>query len=147
MIYHLEKDARRLRAPRIAEVAGVSPSTVRNRIRALEEAAIVRGYHADVDYERIEARVRNLFICTAPIPERERLAQEVLEIPGVVHVRDVMTGHGNVHVTAIGVDTEDLVRIASELSKAGLEIEDENLVRNEYSHPYHPFGPSADEQG
>lgn len=139
ILYHLVQDARRVRAPQIAEAAGVAASTVRNRIRALEAAGVIQGYHAMVDYEKLGGRIRNLFLCTAPILEREELAQAALEVPGVVHVRSVMTGTENLHVTAIAPDTDDLNRIARHLSELGLAIEDEDLVRHEHHQAYAPF--------
>jgi DNA-binding Lrp family transcriptional regulator len=33
----------------IAEAVGIAPSTCLGRIRALEEAGVIRGYHADID--------------------------------------------------------------------------------------------------
>jgi DNA-binding Lrp family transcriptional regulator len=141
ILYYLAQDARNTAAPAIAEEVEVTPATIRNRIHQLEELGIVRGYHAAIDYERIEGRVTYQFSCTAPVPDRDRLAQAALEIPGVVTVRELMTGHANIAVTAVGIDTDDVSRIASKLSDLGLEIEDEGVIEKEYHHPYHPFGP------
>ena len=49
IIYELQRDARHTSASDIAEECDVSPSTVRKRIRGLEEAGVLRGYHPDVD--------------------------------------------------------------------------------------------------
>jgi DNA-binding Lrp family transcriptional regulator len=42
---------RRARTPNatIADAVGIAPSTCLGRIRALEQAGVIRGYHADVD--------------------------------------------------------------------------------------------------
>ena len=141
ILYYLARDARNTAATAIAEELQVTPATVRNRIRQLEEHRILRGYPAQIDYERIEGRVTYQFSCTAPVPERDRMAQSALEISGVVQVRELMSGHANLSVTVVGVDTDDVSRIASELSDLGLEIEEEDVVEDEYHHPYHPFGP------
>lgn len=141
ILYYLARDARNTSATAIAEEVEVTPATIRNRIRQLEEHGILGGYHADIDYERIGGRVTYQFNCTVPVPERDRLAQAALEISGVVKVRELMTGHANLAVTAVGTDTDDVSRIASKLSGLGLEIEDEGVIEKEYYHPYHPFGP------
>jgi DNA-binding Lrp family transcriptional regulator len=141
VIYELMRDARNTSAPTIAEAANVSPGTIRNRIAQLEEHDIIRGYSTSIDFERADGRLTNLYICNVPIPERESLAHEARAIPGVINVRELMTGRRNLHVMAVGQDTEDLRRIARALSRIGIEIEDENLVEDEFHDPYVTFGP------
>ncbi len=139
IVHTLQSDARKTSASEIAEAADVSASTVRNRIRNLEEEGILAGYTPEVNYERAGYQLLTLIVCTAPIPDRERLVREALEVPGVVAVREIMTGTENVHVEAIGVDGDDLSRIGQDLNALGLEIVDEDLIRNEYEHPFHEF--------
>lgn len=141
ILYYLAQDARNTTAPEIAEEMEVTPATIRNRIRQLEQEGILRGYLADIDYKSIEGHVTYQFRCTAPIPDRDRLAQSALEISGVVTVRKLMTGNSNLAITAVGSDTNDVGRIAGELSDLGLAIEDENVVDGVYHQPYEPFGP------
>ena len=141
IIYHLTNDARNTSAPTIAEEVNVSAGTIRNRIKQLEEHGVIAGYHAHIDYERVDRRLTDLLVCNAPVPDRESLAMRVLDIPGVVNVRELMTGRGNLQVKSVGTDTADLSRIARELSNLGLEIEDEDLIQRELFHPYQPFGP------
>lgn len=74
ILYHLTEDARNTSAPMIADQVDVSAATIRNRIQRLEEAGIIRGYHADINYKRINGMLTSLFVCDAPIPESETLA-------------------------------------------------------------------------
>lgn len=141
ILYYLAQDARNTSAPAIAEEMQVTAATIRNRIRQLEEEGVVRAYPADIDYERIGGHVTYQFRCTAPIPDRDRFAKAALDISGVVRVRELMTGHANLAVTAVGSDTNDISRIAGDLSDLGLDIEDESVIEGEYHHPYHAFGP------
>lgn len=141
IIYELMRDARNTSAPTIAEEVSVSPGTIRNRIDQLEEHGIITGYSAAVDFERADGRLTNLYLCNVPVPERDALAQEARAIPGVVNVRELMTGRRNLHVLAVGDGTEDLRRISRALSTIGIEIEDEDLVEAEYRSPYAAFGP------
>ncbi|KAB1188364.1 MULTISPECIES: Lrp/AsnC family transcriptional regulator [Haloferax] len=142
ILHALMSDARGTSAPMIADEVSVSPGTIRNRIRQLEEYGVITGYHANVDFEQTGHRFTNLFVCTAPVPERERLSKLVREISGVVNIRELLSGRGNLHVLAVGADMNDVTRIGRELSNLGLEIEDENLVRRESFEPYSPFGPN-----
>ena len=141
IIYRLQHDARNTSASTIAEEKDVAASTVRNRINQLEDAGVIRGYYLDVDYERTGFQLHTLIICNAEIPEREELARAALDIEGVVAIREVMTGSENVHVEVVGNDGDDLSRIGRELDALGLEVLDEDLIRNEYVHPYEGFSP------
>ena len=141
IIHALMEDARSISAPMIADEVGVSPATIRNRIGQLEDAGVIEGYHANVDFERGDGRLRNLYLCNAPVEDRERLAQQVRLVPGVINVRELMTGRRNLHVLAVGTDTQDLRRIAREIATLGIDIEDEDLVQTEHFQPYQPFGP------
>ncbi|MFB6183678.1 MAG: TrkA C-terminal domain-containing protein [Haloarculaceae archaeon] len=141
ILYHLAADARNVSAPTIAEEMDVTPGTIRNRIRQLEENGFITGYHAQIEYERVEGRVVNLFICTAPVADRERLATRTLDVSGVVNVRELMAGKRNLHVVGVGTDTNDITRIARDLSDLGVEIEEEDILQHEMNHPYDPFGP------
>ena len=141
ILYYLVEDARNTTGPGIAEEVDVSPGTIRNRIEQMEEAGIIRGYHANIDYEECDRRLITLFRCTAPISEQRKRAKQALEIPGVVNVRQLIAGQENVEVKAVGTDTDDVSRIAGQLTNLGLEIENEHLIQDEFFRPYHEFGP------
>ncbi|GAD52380.1 transcriptional regulator, AsnC family [Halarchaeum acidiphilum MH1-52-1] len=143
ILYRLAEDARNTSAPMIAEEVNVSGATIRNRIAQLEDKGIIDGYHADINYERAGNRMRNLLICTAPIPERETLAKKVLNVPGVVDVRELLTGRNNIHVVAIGADTDDLTAVSRRLTEMGLEVEDEHILHMADTAPLDEFGPET----
>jgi len=145
IIYRLQTEARHTSSSDIAASLDVSASTVRNRIQRLESDGVIRGYHADVDYETAGYQLFTLIVCTAPIPERAELAEAAAEVPGVVEVQEVMTGEGNVLVRAIGVDGDDLSRIGEELDELGLRVSDEDLVRNTHRRPYSRFEETDEE--
>lgn len=145
IIYALQQDARHTSGGDIAKERGVSASTVRNRISKLESNGIIRGSHLDVDYEAMGYQLYTIIFCTAPIPDREQLAKQALDVDGVVSVREIMTGDENVHITAVGRDSDDLSRIGRELSALGFEIAEEEIIRNEYTCAYSPFGRDAED--
>lgn len=141
IIFELMRNARDTSAPKIADAVNVSPGTIRNRIDQLEEQGIIRSYTAGIDFERADDRLTNLYLCTAPVSERKSLAREAQSIPGVINVRELMTGRENLHILAVGEDTESLRRIARALSGLGIEVEDEILLEAETHVPYARFGP------
>ena len=147
IIYELMRDARNTSAPTIADAVNVSPGTIRNRIHQLEDHGIIRGYTAGIDFEQAEGHLTNLYVCNAPISERKSLAREASVVPGVINVRELMTGRRNLHIMAVGENTEELRRITRALSQLGIEIEDETLVEAETHSPYSSFGPEDELPG
>ena len=141
ILYYLATDARKTGAPDIADQMDVTAATIRNRIRQLEEHGILNGYLADIDYKSIDGYVTYQFRCTAPIPERKRLAQTALEIHGVISTRELMDGSSNLVITAVGPNTDNITQVALEISNSGLEIDDESVIEDEHHHRYTPFGP------
>jgi transcriptional regulator, AsnC family len=139
IIHELQRDARHTSASDIAESLDVSARTVRNHIQRLEKNGVIEGYSVNVDFEAAGYQLHTLIVCTAPIADREAIARRALEVPGVVAVREVMTGEGNVHVEVVGADSNDLSRIGQDLNEIGLEVADEDIIRNEYTTEYNGF--------
>jgi DNA-binding Lrp family transcriptional regulator len=147
ILYYLQQDARHTSSSDIGEKLDLSPSTVRTRLAKLEKAGIIRGYHIDIDYDQAGYPLYTKIICTAPVPDRDRLAKQAKSVHGVTAVREIMTGTRNVYVNAIGESHDDLNRIAEELNELGLDILDEQIIRDEYVCSYHGFleeGQEAD---
>ena len=140
IIHYLTEEARHTSAPEIADKVDLAPPTVRNRISRLEEDGVILGYHAHVNYERANGRLTNLFICTTSATKRQELAQRALDVPGVVNVREIMTGKGDLRIKAVGTDTDDITRIAQDITDLGITIDDEGLIHREYFRPYAQFG-------
>lgn len=145
ILYYLTEEARHTSAPDIAEKVDVSAPTVRNRIRRLEEEGVIRGYHADVNYQKVGGRLTNHYVCSTGNRDREEMAQRVLKVPGVINVREIMSGRGDLRITVVGTDTDNLTRIAQGIISLGIEIDDEDLIHREYFRPYAPFGPRDEE--
>ncbi|APX96122.1 Lrp/AsnC family transcriptional regulator [Natronorubrum daqingense] len=146
IIHALMGDARNTSAPMIADEVGVSPATIRNRINQLEDAGVIRGYHANVDFDAADEMLTTLYVVSVPIEERARLAQQARTITGVINVREFMAGEANLHVLAVGDTVNALNDIARELTSLGAEITDEKLVQTEQFQSYHPFGPTETHQ-
>lgn len=143
ILYELVADARRTSAPMIADPVDVTPATIRHRIDRLEDHGIIQGYHAAIDYERIDGRITTQYRCTAPVADRQRLMREALQISGVINVRELLAGRENLMIMAVGNDTQDIARISRELSDIGLDLVQEDIVANEITQPYHGFSPDS----
>lgn len=139
ILYAVQEDARHLSSGQIAERTDASPSTVRKRIQRLESEGIIKGYSADVDYQKSGYPLRMLLFCTAPIPERGDRIDDILEIPGVVSVQELVTGEQNLLVTAVGQTDGDITPVAQKLLDMGLDVVDEVLVRSHESTPFRGF--------
>ncbi|ELY58926.1 Lrp/AsnC family transcriptional regulator [Natronolimnohabitans innermongolicus] len=140
ILHRLQDDARHTTATDIAGEVGVTANTVRNRIDRLEEAGVITGYVPLLEYERTERPMRVVVECTAPVDERETLAEAALETGGVVLVRELVTGRGNLRIDVVAADTDEITATVSQLAAHGLEIEREELVKTEYRQPFDHFG-------
>ena len=149
ILYALQKDARNTSSGDIAERTGTSDSTVRKRIQRLESEGVIKGYGANVDYQKSGYPLRMLLYCTASIPERGNLIPDILEIDRVVSVQELVTGEQNLLVTAVGESDSDITPIAQKLLDMGLTVADEVLVRSHETTPFGEFDPensTADER-
>jgi len=59
ILHELQVDARRPNTE-LAAAVNVSPSTIVNRLRHLEQSGVIRGYHADVDDTALHRNVQAL---------------------------------------------------------------------------------------
>lgn len=132
ILHALQEDARHNSNADISESVGVSASTVGKRIARLEEKGIIAGYHVEIDYEEAGYPLLVLFVCSAPITERELLIEETLTLAGVVNVRELMTGERNVHILVTGESNDDITQIAHQIDGMGYNVSDEILIRAEY---------------
>ncbi len=147
ILYMLQREARETTAQEIADTVGVSPSTVRNRIEQLETDGIIRGYHPEIDYEAASLPLRVLFVCTADPTERTALSDGVMDIRGVVDIREMMTGRRNIHVEVVGTSTTDISRISDAIHELGLQIESSELMKRRLMQPFNHFHFSGGEDG
>jgi DNA-binding Lrp family transcriptional regulator len=141
ILHALQEDARNMSSGDIAERTGTSDSTVRKRIQRLESDGMIKGYSADVDYQKSGYPLRMLLFCTASIPDRGDLIPEILAIDGVVSVQELVTGEQNLLVTAVGESDSDITPVAQELLDMGLTVADEVLVRSHETKPFGEFAP------
>ncbi|KAB1188986.1 MULTISPECIES: Lrp/AsnC family transcriptional regulator [Haloferax] len=146
ILHALQEDARNLSSSDIAERSGTSDSTVRKRIKRLEEKEVIKGYHAAIDYQNSGFPFKMLLFCTAPIPKRGKMIQDILSINGVVSVQELVTGEKNLLVTVVGKNDDDVTPVAQELLDLGLTVADEVLVRTHKTTPFGGFTSGQSEE-
>lgn len=139
ILHELQIDARNRTAQEIADKVDASASTVRNRIAKLEADGVIEGYHPKIDYEVAELPLQILFVCTAPPTERTEMVEQVLDIRGIVDVRETLTGHRNLYVEAVGTGTADTARITNAIHEIGLTIESSEIIRQRRVQPFNHF--------
>lgn len=139
ILFALHQDARNTTIADIADEGNVSASTVRNRIECLEDEGVIEGYYPKINYERAQFPLNGLFVCSAPANERNELAATALDSPGVVDVREMLTGVRNLHIEVIAVGTNDLASITNDLSTMGFEIVSPEIITDHYVHPWAQF--------
>ena len=144
ILHMLQLEARETTAQEIADTVGVSPSTVRNRIDQLEAEGVIRGYHPEIDYESANLPLQILFICSAPPTERSELVEEVMDVHGVVDLRELMTGRRNIHIDVVGTSTKDITRITDAIHDLGLQIDSSELVQQRKRQPFNHFQFAGD---
>lgn len=77
ILYLLQRDARNTTTEEIADKAGGSASTVRNRIAQLEVDDISKGYYPEVDYEAANLPLQLTFVVSAPPSEIETHSEAI----------------------------------------------------------------------
>ncbi|WP_340102303.1 Lrp/AsnC family transcriptional regulator [Salinibaculum salinum] len=140
ILHMLQDNARSNSARDIADAIGVSPNTVRNRIEKLEANGVIQGYHPQINYEQAGFQLQVVFVCTTPVTDQSDLADQVFDIPGVIEIHEILSGHDNLTVRAVGHDSDDLTQIATTLEDLGLTITDERFLKNTRVRPFNHFG-------
>ena len=146
VLYLLQRDARNTTAQEMAEKVGVSASTIRNRIAELESNGVIEGYAPMIDYEAANFPLRVMFVVTAPPTDRSDFVDRLLGIRGVIAVREMITGHRNIHVEVIGTDTTDITRITDAVHALGVQIESSEIMKQSRTQPFGHFHMTDDQR-
>jgi len=119
----------------IGKEVGLSPSTVHERVRKLEQTGVVRGYRAEVDPEAVGLYVTAL-VSVMPLDARQPddLPQRVQELPEVEDCHSV-AGDENYILkvrTRTTADLEDFLRRLRE--KAGVHTRTTVVLSTPFEH-------------
>lgn len=140
ILYLLQQDARNNTTSGIGERVGVSSTTVGNRISKLEENGIITGYQPTINYEKAGLDHHLLLTATAPMENRGQLAEQALDIHGVVGVRELLTHHENLEIEIATGTRRGVEETLNELAGLGLELVHSELLKRELHQPADGFG-------
>lgn len=99
-----------------AEV-GVSASRCYQRMRQLEQAGIVRGYHADIDLTRLTSCMQFVVEITVPSTHSKRFEKAVLQTPEVISCSAVL-GHTDYIIVVVAASVEKYQTVIADLRAA-----------------------------
>ena len=139
ILYMLQEDARNTTSEDIADKTGVSASTIRNRLERLEDDGVIRGYHPEIDYEAANLPLRVMFVITAPPKQRSDTVNKLLDVQGVIDIREMVTGRRNIQTEVVGRDTGDIVRITDAIHDLGVEVESSEIMKRRRVQPFNHF--------
>lgn len=139
ILHLLQIDARGASDTDIAEETDVTGTTIHNRIKKLEEQGVILGYNPEINYEQAGYPMQVLFICSTDLSRRSEMAEQALEVRGVVNVREMLSGEENLHVEVVAETTSDVKQSTEQLDGLGLQIISSNILAEEHSQPWNHF--------
>jgi DNA-binding Lrp family transcriptional regulator len=88
----------------LADRVGIAPSTCLNRVRALVERGVIRGFYADIDPDAVGHALQAIIAVRLQVNARNVMHSFAARLAGMAEVRDVFFIAGNhdflVHVVA-----------------------------------------------
>jgi DNA-binding Lrp family transcriptional regulator len=146
ILHQLQLDARQTDTE-IAEKVDVTSTTVRNRLDKLEDGGVIRGYHPEINYEQAGYPLHVMFVCTVNPNKVKSLAEQILDVRGVVTTRDLLGGERNVHVEVVAGSVREIEEIRNELAGFGMTINSSEIISEtnvqSWDHFYPQSGPDA----
>ena len=109
ILEHLSEDAR-MPNNQLAAKLGVAPSTCLTRVRALREAGVLRGFHAEIDLAALGRPLQAMIAIRLAVHAREQIedfTDTVRALPGVLSVFH-MTGVTDYLVWVAAADMQEL---------------------------------------
>ncbi len=149
ILYSLQNNARSNTTSEIAEQVGVSSSTVANRINDMEDRGVITGYDPTIDYEETDIRLHMQITGTVPYEAQTDVAADIMDLSGVVSVRELLTNSGNLSIEIVGRDQASLEETLGTVIDRGVTIERTAMFKRERRNPYNHFGEeyTTDESG
>lgn len=96
-----------------AEV-GVSASRCYERMRHLEQAEIIRGYHADIDLIRLTSCMQFVVEIKVPSTHSKRFEKAALQTPEIISCQSVL-GHTDYIIVVVAASIEKFQAVIADL--------------------------------
>ena len=119
LLNELQQNAR-LSYTELGQRVGLSLPAVTDRIRRMEEAGIISGYHAEVDFERVGLPVQAI-VRLESIGGRscDYVAEQANQIPEVMEC-DRVIGDDSIVVKVVATSINHLTKVIDQLSQYGI---------------------------
>jgi len=119
LLNELQQNAR-LSYTELGQRVGLSLPAVTDRIRRMEEAGILTGYHAEVDFERVGLPVQAI-VRLESLGGRscDYVAEQANQIPEVVEIYRVI-GEDSIVVRVAATSVNHLTKVIDQLSQYGI---------------------------
>ena len=147
ILHLLQKDARNVTTTEIGERVGLSSSAVATRISALEDEGVITGYAPVIDYEKVGLDQHVLIRATAPVDDRESIIENVVEIPNVTSVIELVTDDGNVIVEVVSPTQDEIEAAVGELNEIGIEVLETEILKTKFARVFNHFGERYTAEG
>ncbi|ACM56620.1 putative transcriptional regulator, AsnC family [Halorubrum lacusprofundi ATCC 49239] len=124
----------------MAGKVGVSSSTVANRINDLEKRGVILSNHPIINYSETGLGHHLLVTATVPLRDREKMMDGIMEVSGIVSIRELLTNKENLSLEVVGRTSEDIEETLESLDSLGVDIERMRMMKQERTNPYNHFG-------
>lgn len=113
----LQEDAR-ASLKTLAEIAGLSVPATAERIKKMEDAGIIRGYHADIAPEALGYVIKAVVAITTQHPYKHKFIEVLRSKPQVLECLHV-TGADSCLFTVVAKDMADLEQFLASINQYG----------------------------
>lgn len=113
----LQQDAR-VSLTTLAEIAGLSLPATAERVRKMEAAGLIRGYHADIAPEALGYVIKAVVAITTQQPYKQKFIEVLRAKPQVLECLHV-TGADSCLFTVVAKDMQDLEQFLAGINHFG----------------------------
>jgi len=113
----LQQDAR-VSLKTLAEIAGLSLPATAERVRKMEAAGLIRGYHADIAPEALGYVIKAVVAITTQQPYKQKFIEVLRAKPQVLECLHV-TGADSCLFTVVAKDMQDLEQFLTGINHFG----------------------------
>lgn len=110
----------------LAELVGIAPSTCHGRVRRLQDAGVIRGFHADIDPAAIGLNLQAMISVSLQFNARSKIRNFIQHIRRMPQVMDVyfLAGADDFILHVAARDTDDLRSFVVENLNADADVAD-----------------------